>query len=280
MKNYSQYKLNVTPSPYDPKVYKAKLFLRAVELPEEYDMRITFNAFFPVFDQGEQGSCCACAGTAMRQWQEYNDVRLLKKLSEQFIYNNREEPNEEGMYMQDLMKIFYKVGICLNDLCTYGDLSTPSPKAYKDALKRLIQGYAEVNSVEELKLALYTKGPCVIAVPVYNYGKRMWFQRAGDEFLGGHAMAVVGWTKDGFIIRNTWGDDWADSGYTILPFSDFSLIWEAWTAIDAPTQQETTTTAPETTLEPDPTKESWLDKYWIWIVTGLTIIGIALLIIF
>jgi hypothetical protein len=281
MKNYSQYKLNVKQSPYDPKVYKAKLFLRAVELPEEYDMRIAFNAFFPVFDQGDQGSCAACAGTAMRQWQEYNDTRLLKKLSEQFVYNNREDLSEEGMYMQNLMKILLKRGICLNEFCTYGDLDTPSPQAYKDALKRLTQGYARVDSVEELKLALYTKGPCVVAVPVYNYGKRMWFQRAGDTFLGGHAMSVVGWTKDGFIIRNSWGDDWESNGYTIMPFADFSLAWEVWSTIDAPTK--TTTEAPYTTTDDKtttPEPESWFDKNWIWVAIGITAIGVALAIIF
>jgi C1A family cysteine protease len=280
MKDYSQYKLNVKKSPYDPNVYKAKLYLKVVELPETFDMRDVFNAHFPVFDQGDQGSCAACAGTSMRQYQEFVDVLLLKKLSEQFVYNNREDLSEEGMDMQNLMEILYKVGICLNSLCDYGDPSIPSLQAYKDALKRLTRGYAKVNSIQEFKLALYTQGPCVIAVPVYNYGKRIWFERAGDEFLGGHALCCVGWTKDGFIIRNSWGDDWSDNGYTIMPFTDFNLIWEVWTAIDAPTQQETTTAAPETTLPPEPDKKSWWDKYWWTIAIGITVIGVAIAIIF
>ncbi len=276
-KDFSKYKLNVTKSPVDPRVFKAKKYLRAIVLPEILDYRGIFNEYFPVFDQGTQGSCAACAGTAMRQWQEFKDTGMLKKFSEQFIYNNRENQGEEGMYMLDLMKILYKVGICLNSLCKYGDTKKPTETAYKDALKRVIEGYAQVETIDEFKLALYTKGPCVIAVPVYNYTDRMWYKRTGDSFLGGHAMCCVGYNKDGFIIRNSWGKDWSSDGYTILPYGDFNLIWEAWTTIDAPTDTSTTTFAPTTTPE---NEKSWLGKYWlaILIVLGiLTVIGITVL---
>jgi len=30
---------------------------------------------------------------------------------------------------------------------------------------------------------------------------------------GGHAIALVGYTTTGFIVRNSWGTDWGDGGY-------------------------------------------------------------------
>ena len=259
MKDYSVYKLNVKRSPFDPKVYKAKQYLKAIILPEILDYRNVYNDYFPVFDQGSQGSCLACSGTGMRQYQECLDTGLLKKLSEQFVYNNREDTSEEGMYMQDLMRILYKIGICLNDLCEYGNTRKPTEAAYKDALKRLTQGYASVNTIAEFKTALYTQGPCVIAVSVYNYTERMWVQRPGEGFLGGHAMCCVGYNKEGFIIRNSWGTEWGQNGYCILPYSDFNLIWETWTTIDAPTVTE----APDTTQVPDELSWWYENKWWI-----------------
>jgi hypothetical protein len=30
-----------------------------------------------------------------------------------------------------------------------------------------------------------------------------------------HACALVGYTPDHFILRNSWGTDWADQGYAL-----------------------------------------------------------------
>jgi hypothetical protein len=277
MKDFSQYKLNVKKSPFDPRTYKAAKFLKAYTFPAELDMRDVFDKYFPIFDQGSQGSCAACAGTAMRQWQEYIDTTLTLKLSEQFIYNNREELGEEGMYMQNLMSILFKVGVCLDKLCIYGDLKKPTAEAYRDALKRLVKGYAQIESIDEFKQALYSQGPCVIAVPVYNYTERMWYQRAGDQFLGGHAMCCVGYTKDGFIIRNSWSDEWGQKGYAIMPYNDFPWIWETWTTIDADTN--TSTLSPTTTPKPEPKKKLswWQILILILATTAIITVGTLLL---
>jgi hypothetical protein len=77
-----------------------------------------------------------------------------------------------------------------------------------------------------------TNGPALIAVPVYNFGERLWQSGDGD-MLGGHAMSIVGWNEDGFIIRNSWGTDWGSNGYTIFPYIHWGMQWEIWTTVDA-----------------------------------------------
>ena len=47
----------------------------------------------------------------------------------------------------------------------------------------------------------------------------------------GHAIALVGYTRKGFIVQNSWGEDWGDGGFALLPYEDFLLhatdVWAA-----------------------------------------------------
>lgn len=40
---------------------------------------------------------------------------------------------------------------------------------------------------------------------------------------GGHAVAIIGYTRDGFIIQNSWGEDWGHKGFALLPYEDWML---------------------------------------------------------
>lgn len=267
MKDYNQYRLDVKKSPEDKRDFKASTIYRKIALPETLDYRSSMQ---PIRDQGNQSSCVAMSGSAMKEWQEQKDVGLNEYMSPQFIYNFREDTSEEGMYMRDLMKILNKKGDCTEKLYPYGTFTPPSSQAIGEAQNYIIDGYASVATPEELKTALFVNGPCVLAVPVYNYTTRMWYKRINDYFLGGHAMLVAGYNKEGFIIRNSWGTDWGDKGYCIMPYGDFSLAWEYWTTIDANSFYP-----PDPEPEPEP-KKKWIDKYW-WVLV-LAVLGIGLII--
>lgn len=246
MKDFTKYKLNIKPSPLDDRDWKYELLKGGspTTFPPELDWR---TSMFGVRDQGSQGSCAAMSGAAVKDWQEIHDVSMNEYMSPQFIYNNREDLNEDGMYMRDLMGILKNKGTCKESTHPYGNLHIPSSNAYAEAKNYVIQGYAEVSSIDGLKQAMYENGPCVIAVPVYNYTERMWYQYPGDKLLGGHAMTVVGYNSDGFIIRNSWGSDWGNDGYTIFPYEDWGCQWEVWSSIDAESNP-----VPDPDPEPEP----------------------------
>ena len=60
----------------------------------------------------------------------------------------------------------------------------------------------------------------------------MWKPRTGDKRQGGHAMTVVGYNEEGFIIRNSWGPYWGNDGYCTYTYADWGSHWEIWTTID------------------------------------------------
>ena len=39
----------------------------------------------------------------------------------------------------------------------------------------------------------------------------------------GHAVAIVGYTREGFVIQNSWGRSWGNKGFALLPYEDWML---------------------------------------------------------
>ncbi len=182
-------------------------------------------------DQEEQGTCAAQTGCAMKEWQERDITKA--KLSPQFVYNLRENKPQEGMYGRDLMRILQEYGICHEKSYPYYSTHEIPKEVFQEAKNLVIKSYARVDSMEGLKESLFRNGPCYIAFPVYNYESKFWFQKDNESYLGGHAVTVVGYNEDGFILRNSWGKYWGNKGYTTYPYEEWGKHWEIWTCIDA-----------------------------------------------
>jgi hypothetical protein len=93
-------------------------------------------------------------------------------------------------------------------------------EAYKAAVKST--GYVKnlVNDAAAFETALATKGPQAITVAAGSwqlYGGGV-FHGCSGGFLGGdntldHGVQAVGYTKDYWIVRNSWGAGWGEKGY-------------------------------------------------------------------
>jgi C1A family cysteine protease len=247
------YKLDALQSPADPRDYQADVIFPAdLSLPDEFDPRKTL---LPIRNQGAQGSCVAMSCASMREIQEKKSaIDFEDYLSPQFVYNNRMNQEGEGMYPRDSMNILYKKGILAEEDYPYGKKEKPeqiSSEAMAKAANYKVMGYAYVNTIQTMKAAIFRSGACAFTVPVYNGGSQMWRPlKQGDVVQGGHAMTAVGWNKEGFIIRNSWGEEWGDKGYTIFPYSDWGMHGEVWTVID------------DESSKPDPKYSKWYWKVW------------------
>jgi hypothetical protein len=186
-------------------------------------------------------NCAAQTAACMKEWQEKRDMGIFQYFSPMFVYNLRPNKPGYGMFPRDVMKILQDNGDCLDDTLPYGNDRTPTQTDSEQAKMYKIQNYAQVTTVDGLKQALFTQGPCFIALPVYSFSTTMWKQENNAPLQGGHACTIVGYdnnkevngTQGAFLLRNSWSASWGDKGYCWFPYADWNLKWECWTTIDA-----------------------------------------------
>lgn len=192
-------------------------------LPSEYDLR---KYLMPVRDQGKRPTCVAQVFSCIMEYQFMRTDAQFRYNSPMFVYNLKNTPGE-GMQGSDLERIGNTFGICSENKFPYLDKNyeiKPPDDAFEEASRIKIKNMIVLDTILDVKNFLVNYGPCYIAFPCYNFGPKFW--ESGESFNGGHSVAIVGYNSKGFILRNSWGSEWADGGYTIFPFENFGIQWE------------------------------------------------------
>ncbi len=203
----------------------------AVAPPSTLDLRKYLN---PPRNQGRKGACAAFSASAIKEYHERLDVGFEEYMSPDSIYVYRANKPSSGMFLRDVMAILSERGIAPErDVPYTQDEPAPlSDAVVERARDYKIASYAQVHTIEGLKEALYLNGPCLIAFPVYDARPKFWTVNKDPTQKGGHVVTVVGYTKDAFIIRNSWGANWNGDGTILYPFSEWGSHWECWSAVD------------------------------------------------
>lgn len=210
----------------------------APSLPANVDLRIYAST---IEDQGQLGSC---TGNAIAGAIELIDRKNRKTLdvSRLFIYYEERVLEgtinyDAGAYIRDGIKVCYQKGAPLESLWPYNLrkwASRPTTAAYTDAAKRKVTGYQRCVDFTAVKNAVALGNPVIIGFDVYeSFEQGAWQYANGnglmpypnttaEQLLGGHAVCIVGYNDnlDGgrFIVRNSWGTNWADRGYFYMPY--------------------------------------------------------------
>lgn len=226
--------LPIVPPPDDTRDHVAEevystLVAVSSPMPATLDLRPKLG---PVRDQGTTSTCAAQVAACIKEYQELHDTGHASHFSPQFVYYHRANAPSAGMHGRDVMRILHTIGTPSEASYRFGSQGAPSASVIQEAGEYKIAEYARVQTMSALKTALREDGPCYIAFPVYNHGLRMWKPAVGEQRIGGHAMTVVGYTKAGFIIRNSWGTDWGADGYCTYRYEDFGAHWDIWTTVD------------------------------------------------
>lgn len=169
------------------------------KLPEEYELKDLPE----IVDQGSSPICMSAVLSDQVNW-KLNYIKEYGKLGISDIY--------------DLSK---KRIDGLNPKEAYQLLLSKTKYPFKR--------YAIVGSEIAAKNAILSNGILMIALPVKSMNNDFW---NGNDELGGHAVSLVGWNNDGFILRNSWGTSYGNLGYYNFPYSDFDKIIESWILID------------------------------------------------
>lgn len=188
---------------------------KTLKIPEEYSFQ---SQMPPVLSQGSTNMCVTYALGSHIDWNIDMEKKTKNKdnhVDRKAIYSARTVSGDNGMTFKEALGYVKNIGV----------------KTDVGLVK--INHYAMIGSEIALKQALIANGPCIGGLMCYNNGDEFWNKSLrGDTPLGGHAICIVGYNKEGLIIRNSWGTYWGKGGYYIMKYEDFEKFFELWTIID------------------------------------------------
>jgi C1A family cysteine protease len=214
------------------------LAARPAAIPASKDLRA---AWWKVGNQGGSGSCVGWAtADSVLRWHFVKSGRLKQseKLAPRFTWMASKETDQfisqpttfievAGTSLKAALDVSRKYGAVREQILPFvsGKLFSGEEEAfYARASQFKISSYFNLSlrrpsDMEEWRRWIATKGPILTRLNV----DRTWDQagdNAGnldtyraDTAHGGHAIALVGYTPDRFIVRNSWGTGWGDGGF-------------------------------------------------------------------
>jgi Papain family cysteine protease len=230
---------------------------RLVALP---DVIVNCDAVPEILDQGAEGACTGFALAAVinfllrsRKYERCVSPRMLYDMARRYD----EWPGEEyeGSSARGAMKGWVMHGVAKVESWTTAmkgpqhltpSLSaearmTPGGAYYRVMHRQVRDMHAALNEVGILYATLMVHGGWDEPGPDK---RKVQYIESGTmrdrEFPvitrkgradGGHAVAVVGYTNEGFIIQNSWGPTWGSGGFALLPYEDWLLhATDVWVA--------------------------------------------------
>lgn len=213
--------------------YSAVHGVAPVKLPDQVDLR---QYCTPIEDQGDLGSCTGHAISGAMELLVKKNSGQTVQLSRLFIYYN--ERAKEGTVASDAgaqirtgIKGVRAYGSCLESMWAY-DITKftckPTPGAYLEGLKHRVSAYQRVVGLDAVLNSLASGLPVVFGFSVYESFESDAVAKTGvmpmpsqtERCLGGHAVCAVGYdlAAKKLIVRNSWGTDWGQKGYFMMPF--------------------------------------------------------------
>ena len=217
-----------------------------------------------VLDQGREGACTGFAMAAV-----VNFLRAKKKqralVSPRMLYELArrydEWPGEDydGSSARGAIKGWVKHGVCLrsawnddkvgmthmNDAVIKQAMGVPGGAYYRIRPYDVRDMHTALNETGILYVTLMVhsgwadpgaaKGSKPVSISSISSGRKTALKlpvikRSGSAD-GGHAVAIVGYTPQGFVIQNSWGSGWGNKGFALLPYEDYLLhATDVWVA--------------------------------------------------
>jgi hypothetical protein len=218
-----------------PQVAMLESSVQAV--PSSYDWR-SLNGVTPVKNQGSCGSCWAFGTVGALESQILLQDGVIADLSEQYLVScNLDGWSCNGgwwahdYHLDKSGRDNNGAGAVLEAgkpyTATNSSCGGPYSHPYKISNWAYVGSETAVPSVQALKQAIYTYGPISVGVYVGN---------AFQAYTGGifntnesgsinHAVVLVGWNDDQgtdkgyWILRNSWGASWGESGYMRIRYN-------------------------------------------------------------
>ena len=192
-------------------------------------------------------------------------------VSERMLYHNARLYDEwdgedyEGSSCRGALKGWHRHGVCSAKLWPYrgrkGDVKFIEPTSgwAENAIETPLGAYYRIDkdSVVDMQSAIFEVGAIYCSSTVhegwdnptaasgvkkndpFGYLPSVSMGGISDE-TGGHAFALVGYTRDGFIVQNSWGSKWGFNGFALISYEDWVRNgMDAWVVVrGAPTNKD------------------------------------------
>ena len=157
-------------------------------------------------------------------------------------------PNiDTGSSARGAMKGWFKYGACAASLWP----TEKMPRATRlvkddwwlDAVRRPLGAYYRLDpsAITDMHVALNEVGILYATAACHSgwqtglgAAAKGWWQipiQKATPADGGHAFAIVGYNRDGFIIQNSWGKNWGTAGRAVLHYEDWlKNAMDCWVA--------------------------------------------------
>jgi C1A family cysteine protease len=210
------------------------------EFPESVDLR---EDWWEIADQGATGSCIGWASTdGMLRWHlvKANRINKTDRLSVRFIWMASKETDKftdfpetflerSGTPLKAAMDVMRKFGCVHEEVLPFENgfvaYEYDTASFFELAAQHKINGYYclqydETTNIDHFKQWISSVGPILAMIDIdstfwkpYEDKKIILNEYDKASVDGGHAVTIVGYTKDYFIIRNSWGTEYGDNGY-------------------------------------------------------------------
>jgi C1A family cysteine protease len=212
----------------------AKLMAARPAIPPSKDLR---EDWWKIGNQESTGSCVGWAtADSVLRWHfvKANWLPKNRLLSPRFIWMASKETDQfvsqpttfietEGTSLKSALDIARKFGVVPDSVLPFASGKLYPGEAqtfYALAAQLKIASYFNLSTnLGNWRTWLATKGPILTRLGVdvtwdnadATHGNLDVYKP--DTVRGGHAVALVGYTRDRFIVRNRWGMTWGDKGY-------------------------------------------------------------------
>ena len=228
-----------------------------------------------ILDQGEEGACTgfglACVINYLR-WRATGMPTKLEPVSPRMLYSlarrfdEYEGENYSGSSCRGALKGWFHNGVCREVMWPYalGESALPAAGWDTDAAETTLGVYCRIDprAITHMQAAILEVGALFVSSYTHSGWERIDTRTkirttprtksaknatSGHADLpvidydgkpsrrGGHAYALVGFNRQGFVLQNSWGVGWGAGGFAVITYADWLAhamdVWVAATGV-------------------------------------------------
>lgn len=189
-----------------------------------------------ILDQGNEGACTGFSLAAVIN-ELYRRRGVAEFVSPYMLYDMAKRYDEwdgeeyEGSSLRGALRGWHNAGACSQSL--WGKKGKLTMGAAREARKTRLGAYYRLRpELNDFQVALNEVGILYVSASTHDgwdvFGAgSIKFQSTSNG--GGHAFAVVGYNQEGFIVLNSWGEEWGVAGMAVWSYEDWSAnLTDAW----------------------------------------------------